>query len=335
MAKIKTIYYVCGVVHAQDRVLLVRPLAYNGRPYTPFFFPGTKVAKDDKYEAQKLINAIKLKYKGEVAIDMYMGSSVREFKDKRIVLKAYYCTLKQNFFIPKTKVDYRWAKVEDFDSLRLEPNDREIGERYVLFKRVYDGELVAGGRSEKEAAELNFYLDSFEYYGRQLDVKDVKDFNELMRTSAPMEHMRKAYKYVMRINHLDYNAYLNYYEKKNPPNKKELYKPTTDEIDVPDRKTLTEMTKSTALLKGEPLNKKAKRVKTEIPGKKRSLTGAQITGLVLLGIALLAEATILTIALVPFIPDFFATTIGTITLVLSSLLLLVGVMLAFYGRKEE
>jgi hypothetical protein len=39
--------------------------------------------------------------------------------------------------------------------------------------------------------------------------------------------------------------------------------------------------------------------------------------------------------LVPFIPDFFATTIGTITLVLSSLLLLVGVMLAFYGRKEE
>ena len=80
---------------------------------------------------------------------------------------------------------------------------------------------------------------------------------------------------------------------------------------------------------------KARRIKPEIPGKKRSLTGAQITGLVLLGIALLAEAAILTIALVPFIPDFFETTIGTITLVLSSLLLLVGVMLAFYGRKEE
>jgi hypothetical protein len=335
MAKIKTIYYVCGVVHAQDRVLLVRPLAYNGRPYTPFFFPGTKISKDDRFEKQKLLSAIKLKYKGEVEIDMYMGSSVREFKDKRVVLKAYYCTLKKNFFIPKAKIDYRWAKLEDFDELRLEPNDREIAERYILFKPVYDGELAPGGRCEKEAAELNFYLDSFEYFGRQLDAKDVRDFNELMRTRAPIEQLRKAYKYVMRINHLNYETYLQYFEKKNPPKKKELFKPTTDEIDVPDRKTLAEMSKPTALVKGEPHNKKAKKVKVEHPNRKHRLTGGQITGIVLLSVALLCEATVLTIALVPIIPDFLESTLGSIALVLSSLLLLVGVMLAFYGRKEE
>jgi hypothetical protein len=44
---------------------------------------------------------------------------------------------------------------------------------------------------------------------------------------------------------------------------------------------------------------------------------------------------VLTIALVPIIPDFLESTLGSIALVLSSLLLLVGVMLAFYGRKEE
>ncbi|MFA5442969.1 MAG: hypothetical protein WCR77_03070 [Bacilli bacterium] len=334
MAKIKTVYYVCGVVHTQDRVLLIRPLAYNGRPFTPFFFPGTRIEKNDKHEQERLVKAIKLKYKGEVSIDTYMGASVREFKDKRIVLKAYYCSLKQNFFLPKAKIDYRWAMAEDFESLRLEPNDREIAERYVLFKRVYEGELVAGGRNEKEAAELNFYLDSFEYFGRQLDIKDVKDFNELMRTSASIEMLRRAYKYVMRINHLDYNAYLNHYEKNNPPKKNELYKPTTDELDVPDRKTMAETVKSTDFVKGEPLNKLAKIVEPVIPGKKRRLSKGQITGIVLLSIALAAEAAILTIALVPLIPDFFETTFGTIALVFSSLLLLVGVMLAFYGQKE-
>ena len=335
MGKIKTIYYVCGVVHAQDRVLLIRPLAYNGRPYTPFFFPGTRVNKNDRDEQEKLVTAIKLKYKGEVSIDTYMGASVHEFKDKRIVLKAYYCSLKQNFFIPRTKVDYRWASIADFDSLRLEVNDREIAERYLLFKRVYDGELVAGGRNEKESAELNFYLDSFEYFGRQLDVKDVKDFNELMRTSASMAQLRKAYKYVMRINHLDYNEYLDYYEKHNKPKRKELYKPTTDELDIPDKVMLSEVVKSTDFVKGEPHNKKAPKVRTRMPGKKQGLTNMQITGIVLLSIALLAEITTLVIALVPIIPDFYSSVPGTIILVAASLLLLVGVMMAFYGRKEE
>lgn len=334
MAKIKTQYYVCGVVHAQDRVLLIRPLAYNGRPYTPFFFPGTRIDKNDKYEERKLLASIRNKYKGEVIIDMFMGTSVREFKDKRIVLRAYYCTVKQNFFLPRTKVDYRWAKVEDFDLLRLEPNDSDIAQRYVLFKRVYEGELVAGARTQKEAAELNFYLDSFEYFGRQMDAKDVKDFNELMRTSAPIEHMRRAYKYVMRINHLDYNAYLDYYEKKNPPKKKELYKPTTDELDVPDKIMLSEAIKSNDFVKGEPHNKKAPKIKIEHPNQKRGLTKSQITGIVLLSVALLAEAATLVIALVPIVPDFYNTTVGTISLVFSSLLLLIGVLMAFYGRKE-
>ena len=335
MAKIKTLYYVCGVVHAQDRVLLIRPLASNGRPYTPLFFPGTKVEKNDKYEGKKLIAAIKQKYKGEVSIDTYMGSSIKEFKDKRIVLKAYYCSLKTNFFLPRAKVDYRWAKIEDFDALRLEPSDLEIAQRYFLFKRVYDGEHVAGGRSEKEAAELNFYLDSFEYFGRQMDGKDVKDFNELMRTSASIEHLRRAYKYVMRINHLDYNAYLNFYEKKNPSKKKELFKPTSDELDIPDKKTIAETVKSTKLVKGEPHQAKAKKVKPQSPNKKRKLTNLQITGIVFLSVALLAEAATLVIAFVPIIPDFYNTVVGSLSLILSSLLLLIGVLMAFYGRKED
>ncbi|MFA5421893.1 MAG: hypothetical protein WC344_03785 [Bacilli bacterium] len=335
MANIKTVYFVCGVVHAQDRVLLVRPLAYNGRPYTPFFFPGTQVAKNDAREETKLIQIIKAKYKGELSVDGFMGSSVREFKDKRIVLRAYYCSLKTNFFLPRAKIDYRWATVEDFDSLRLESNDREIGERYVLFKRVYDGELVAGGRAQKEAAELNFYLDSFEYFGSKLDAKDARDFNELMRTSAPIEVLRRAYKYVMRINHLDYNAYLTHVEKKNLPKKKDLYKPTTDELDVPDRKTLAETPKSTKFLKGQALEVAAAENPPAKPVSKRKLTPAQIIGIVLLSIALLGEAAVLTIALVPIIPDFLSSVLGSIALIFSSLLLLVGVMLAFYGRKEE
>lgn len=335
MAKIKTYNYVCAVVHAQDRVLLIRPLAYNGRPYTPFFFPGTRVGQNDKFEQAILINAVKSKYKGEITIDSFMGTSVREFKDKRIILRAYYCSVSQNFFLPRANIDYRWAKVEDFDKLRLEQNDQDIAERYRLFKPVYDGELVPGGRIAKEAAELNFYLDSFEYFARQIDIKDAKDFNELMRTSATIEQLRRAYKFVMRINHLDYNVYLNYYEKKNPPKKKNLYKPTTDEIDIPDHKTLTNEIKSSDFVKGQPIDKKAEKHEPPDMHRKGRLRGSQIAGIVLLSVALLGEITTLLIALIPLVPNFYSSLTGTLALVFSSLLLLVGVMLAFYGRKED
>ncbi|NCA96941.1 MAG: hypothetical protein EOM77_01980 [Bacteroidia bacterium] len=335
MAKIKTFHYVCGVIHVQDRVLLIRPLAYNGRPYTPFFFPGTQVGKNEKYEQAILINAIKSKYKGEVTIDSFMGTSVREYKDKRIILKAYYCSVSKNFFLPRAKVDYRWAKVEDFENLRLEQSDQDIAERYLNFKHVYDGELVPGGRPPKEAAELNFYLDSFEYFSRQMDIKDAQDFNELMRTSASIQQLRQAYKYVMRINHLDYNVYLAHYEKKNPPKKKDLYKPTTDEIDIPDQKTLSEKVAPLDFVKGQPLAKKGE--KHEPPSSKHPnrLRGSQITGIVLLSVALIGEIVTLLIALIPLVPNFYSTLTGTLALVFSSLLLLVGVMLAIYGRKED
>ncbi|MFA5481379.1 MAG: hypothetical protein WC282_03250 [Bacilli bacterium] len=331
MAKIKTIYYVCGLVHSQDRVLLVRPLAYNGRPFTPFFFPGTKIKKGDD-EEKVLLDAIKLKYKGEVSIDTYIGESVRIINKTRFVLKAYYCSLIVNFFLPRTKIDYRWASPEEMKRLRFDHNDGDIAERYNIFKVVYDGELQAGGRSLKETGELNFYLDSFEYFARLIAAKDVQDFNALMRTKASIEHLRKAYKYVMRLNQLDYNVYLDHYEKTHRPDKKDLVRLTTDELNIPDKKAASEK-----MVDGDIVESDAEAYKlrdTLSDSRPHKLLPAQIVGIVILSVSVVIEIVTLIIAVVPLIPDFYSSVAGSLLLVLSSIAFVIGVMLAFYARKE-
>jgi len=330
MAKIKTIYYVCGVIHSQGRILVVRPLAYNHRPYTPFFFPGTKLRKL-KDEVAVLASAIKGKYKGEISVDTFMGESVREVLNTRFVLRAYYCSLEKNFFLPRSRIDYRWASDEELKDLRLDPNDREIADRYQVFKRVYDGEHRDGGRDDKESAEVWFYLDSFAYFKNRLNNKDVADFNDLARTIASIADLRKAYKLVMRLNDVDYNEFIDYHAKINEPKDAIKYRPTSDELDIPDRPSMQRPSGDSI----ELLDARHPEAEMRLDaGATKCLSRVQVVGIVILSTGLLVEIATLVIAVVPFIPNFYSTVLGTILLIVSSLMFLTGVMLAFYARKE-
>lgn len=209
MSRISQADYVCAVIHVNGLYLILRERRPAERPTQGYFFPGGKW--NEKYPADEYLKAqIYKKYGLEVNVETFMGGATIFNGHAVTTLNAYYCALKNKPKLDKKIIDYRWVKAEEILGFYLEPEDRLIAERLYHFHKVYDAEIRLNARNQKETNEAWFYFDSLVYFGPRVAMKDVKDFNELVRTDATIEAIRSAYKWVLVQNHLDYNEYLDY-----------------------------------------------------------------------------------------------------------------------------
>lgn len=215
----RTKYYVCGVIVVQNKIFLMRLIAEDLKK-VPFSFPGLKVNKNQEDDIEKLKLAIKYKYQGEIEVDTYIGEQQIIENKQKTILRAYYCHLTHNLFLDRELIDYRFPSIEQLPKYNYHPLDLLVAKRFFLFHQVYEGELCLEGRSEKEFDEINLYLDALIYFQKKIPLKLIQDYNDLMRSSAPIEQLRKAMRFILDTYHLDYHEFLETLEKKRPKRKK-------------------------------------------------------------------------------------------------------------------
>ncbi|MDY0100700.1 MAG: hypothetical protein WCZ47_02650 [Bacilli bacterium] len=212
MAK-KTKYYLCAVIKVQDKLFLMRPIKENLAD-VPFSFPGLKVKKSTTYDIEQLKLAISHKYQGEIEVHTFINQHEIVQNKRRIVLRAYYCSLKKNLFLDREQIDYRFPTLDKVLDLKLDTCDLLVAKQYLLFRQVYDGELSFKNRPLIEFNELDEYLDALVFFGNKLPTKIIRDFNDLIRSSASIHQLRLAMKFILGVYQLKYQDFIAYQKKR-------------------------------------------------------------------------------------------------------------------------
>lgn len=209
----RTKYYICAVINIQDKLFLVRPLS-DDLTKTPFSFPGLKVKKNATHDKKLLKLAIENKYQGEIEVVAPIGHHSLTKGKQTIILRAYYCKLTRNLFLPKHEIDYRFAPLDKVLDYKLDDLDLLVAKQYLLFRQVFEGELVAEGRLLDEFNELSIYLDALLYFKNRVPRKLIYDFNDLIRSSASIKQLRLAILYIFGVYQLNFQEFIDETSKK-------------------------------------------------------------------------------------------------------------------------
>ena len=113
---------VAAILEKGDKILIAKKK--EGKPLAGFWeFPGGKVENGETLE-KALIRELKEEMDIEIEIKDYVGESIHDYGDNKIVsLKGYTAIIKSGNIRLSDHDEYRWVRLEEIDNYNIAPAD--------------------------------------------------------------------------------------------------------------------------------------------------------------------------------------------------------------------
>lgn len=113
---------VAAILKKDNKILIAKKK--QGKPLAGYWeFPGGKVEKQETQE-EALIRELKEEMNIEIQIKAYIGESVYDYGDNKIVsLKGYTAIIKSGNINLSDHDEYRWVTLEEIKDYKIAPAD--------------------------------------------------------------------------------------------------------------------------------------------------------------------------------------------------------------------